>query len=107
MAVKFNGWLQAVNMRVPRLNHEVESAVRVPRQCRESAATVPRECHDSAARVPRGCRLGSRVVKGSDDVAYEVVAYEIAWPLLNKGVTRVPIRADLVTNHLSQRDASN
>ena len=63
--------------------------------------------HESAMTVPRGCRLGSRVVKGSGDVAYEVVAYEIAWPLLNKGVTRVPIRADLVTNHLSQRDASN
>ena len=79
----------------------------MPPECHDSATRVPPECHESAMTVPRGCRLGSRVVKGSDDVAYEVVAYEIAWPLLNKGVIRVLIRADLVTNHLSQRDASN
>ena len=60
---------------MPRLYHE--SVARVPRECRESATRVPRECHDSAARVPGGCRLGSRVLKGSDDVAYGVVAYEI------------------------------
>ena len=79
----------------------------MPPECHDSAARVPPQCHESAMTVPRECRLGSRVVKGSDDVAYEVVAYEIAWPRLNKGVTRVPIRADLVTNHRSQRDASN